>query len=306
MSSGARVTTHYVKETVPGTTPTLGSWKTMRVTGNTLTPTPTTEESEEINASRISTGSVTTGLTIAGDLSAELSYGSFDDWLEAAFFGNWSSDVLTVGTTRHTFSVQKGYADVNTYHLFRGCHVSTAAIEIPEEGKVTLTLGLQAMDYVDAAVTYVTGSPTAASATPLMSSLSVGDIKIDGVSVTGQACVSAMTINIDNSLVMQRCLGSGKLGPSNMFATEAVISGTMTLAWSAKTYSIWKEQISRKTFAVEFPIQDSEGNKYIFNLPAVEVQGDLPSAGKRDIVQVELQWTVARQAPTITREPFDE
>ncbi|WP_161495261.1 hypothetical protein [Advenella sp. S44] len=33
------------------------------------------------------------------------------------------------------------------YHLFKGVRVATSAIEIPEEGKITLTIECQALDY---------------------------------------------------------------------------------------------------------------------------------------------------------------
>lgn len=302
MSSGAKVQTHCIKETVPGTTPTTGTWQTMRLTSNTLSPTPNTEVSDEIVDTRLSQGSVTTGLTIAGDLVGEMSFGTFDDWLAALFYGNWASNVLTIGEVRHTFSVQKAFKDVNTFHLFKGVHAATGSIQIPEEGKILLTIGAQCLDYEDAATTFVTGTPTAATTTPFMSSLAIGDIAVDGASLAGSACVSAMTINIDNTVQLQRCLGSGNLGPGAIIETEAAITGTITLAWSAKAYSIWKEQIKRTKFAVEFPITDSLGNKYTFSFPSVEMDGPLPSGGKRDIIQANLNWTVAKVAPTITRE----
>src|SRR5690606_21228183 len=103
---------------------------------------------------RLSQGSVTTGLTIAGDLVGEMSFGTFDDWLEALFYGAWSNDVLTIGATRNTFSVQKAFTDVNTFHLFKGVHAATGSIEIPEEGKIMLTIGAQCLDYEDAATTF--------------------------------------------------------------------------------------------------------------------------------------------------------
>ncbi|WP_442592467.1 phage tail tube protein [Parapusillimonas sp. JC17] len=303
MSSGAKVVSHCIKEVTPGTTPASGTWQTMRLTGNTLSPTPSTLVSDEITDSRISQGSVVTGLTIAGDLTGELSYGTFDDWLAAAFYGAWASDVLTIGAVRNTFSVQKAFTDVGTYHLFKGVHAATAAIDIPEEGKVTLTIGAQCLDYRDAETTFVTGSPAAATTTPFMSSLAVGDIKVDDVSLAGSACVSAMTINIDNTVQLQRCLGSGRLGPGAIIETEAAVTGTITLAWSKRAWQIWKEQLSRKAFEVEFPITDSLGNSYTFNFPSIEVDGELPNGGKRDIIQVTLNWTVAKVAPTITRAP---
>lgn len=305
MSSGAKVVTHYIKETTPGVTPVspaAGAWKTARLTGNTMSPTPSTVVSDEITDSRISQGSVVTGLTIGGDLMGEMSFGTFDDFLEALFYGTWTANELTVGKVRNTFSVQKAFEDVGTYHLFMGVHAATGSIEIPEEGKIMLTIGAQALDYEDGETTYVTGA-AAPTTTPFMSSLAIGDIEVDGVSLAGSACVSAMTINIDNTLQVQRCLGNGKLGPGALIETEAAITGTITLAWSKAAWNIWKEQLTRKPFEVTFPIEDSLGNGYIFDFPAIEVDGELPNGGKRDLIQVTLNWTVAKVAPTITRVP---
>lgn len=305
MSSGARVVTHIIKEVTPGVTPATpaaGEWKTARLTGNTMSPTPDTEVSDEITSSRISQGSVVTGLTIGGDLTGELSFGTFDDLLEALFYGNWAADVLTVGDTRHTFSVQKGFEDIGVYSLFKGVHAATGSIDIPEQGKITITIGGQALDYEDAEASFVT-DPAVPTTTPFMSSLAVGDITVDGVSLVGQACVSALTMNVDNTVQLQRCLGNSKLGPGAIIATEAAITGTIVLAWSKAAWEIWKEQLTRKAFAVTFPVTDSLGNSYQFNFPSIEVDGELPNGGKRDLIQVTLNWTVAKVAPTITRVP---
>jgi hypothetical protein len=304
MSSGAHIVTHFIKESTPGVTPAApeeGDWKTARLTGNTLTPTPSTQASDETTTKRLSQGSAVTGLTIAGQLNAEFSFGTFDDWLAALFYGDWTENVLSIGSTRHTFSVQKGYTDVNTYHLFKGVHAATGAIEIPEEGKVTLTIGCQALDYEDAETSFVK-NPAEPTATPFMSSLSVGNILVDDVSLVGQACVSALTINIDNSVQLQRCLGSGKKGPGAIIATEAAITGSITLAWSKKAWEIWKSQFTRKAAGVVFPISDSLQNRYTFNFPSLEFNGELPNGGKRDLIKAQLNWTVAKISPTITRE----
>ena len=78
----------------------------------------------------------------------------------------------------------------------------------------------------------------------------------------------------------------------------------MTLAWSAKAWGLWKNTFTRAPIAISFPITDSLGNKYVFNFPALEIDGDLPNGGKRDLVEVTLNYTVAKIAPTITRAPY--
>ncbi|PMU87122.1 hypothetical protein C1Y30_23205 [Pseudomonas sp. GW704-F3] len=245
-----------------------------------------------------------TSIDIGGDLTAEFSFGSFDQLLEAAFYGAWTADVLRVGDTRNTFSIAKGYNDVGVYGLFKGAHVSTFALDIPSEGKVTATFNMACLDYTDGEVPIVV-SPNAPTTTPFLSNNNVGTILVNGQSLEGVACVSAMTVNLDNSLQTQRCLGSERLGPGAHIATEAAITGSLTLAWSKRAWEIWKNTFTRAPIAVVFPITDSLGNKYTFNFPAVEVDGELPNGGKRDLIEVTLNYTVAKLSPTITREAAD-
>lgn len=300
MSSGAKVVSHIIKEVTPGVTPT-GTWDTLRLTGNALTPTPNTEVSDEITDTRLSQGSVVTSIDIGGELTAELSFSSFDQLLEAAFYGQWTDDVLRVGDKRTTFSIAKGYTDIGVYGVFKGAHVSTFALDIPSEGKVVATFGMACLDYADSENPIVV-SPNAPTTTPFLSNINVGTILVNGESMGGKACISAMTINLDNSLQTQRCLGSDKLGPGAHIATEAAITGSLTLAWSKAAWQLWKNTFTRLPISVVFPISDSLGNKYTFAFPAVEVDGELPSGGKRELIEVTLNYTVAKQSPTITRE----
>ncbi|SNY42403.1 Bacterial surface proteins containing Ig-like domains [Pseudomonas sp. LAMO17WK12:I6] len=302
MSSGAKVVSHIIPEVTPGVTP-AGTWDTLRLTGNALTPTVNTQVSDEITDTRLSQGSVATSIDIGGDLTAEFSFASFDQLLEAAFYGNWTGNVLSVGDTRHTFSIAKGYDDVGVYGVFKGAHVSTFALDIPSDGKITATFNMACLDYADSETPIVV-SPNAPTTTPFLSNNNVGTILVNGQSLEGVACVSAMTVNLDNSLQAQRCLGSDSLGPGAHIATEAAITGSITLAWSKRAWEIWKNTFTRAPIGVVFPITDSLGNKYTFNFPAVEVDGELPNGGKRDLIEVTLNYTVAKVSPTITRVPF--
>ncbi|WP_341959181.1 phage tail tube protein [Pseudomonas sp. RC10] len=302
MSSGAKATSYLISEVTPGVTPTTGNWKTLRLTGNTLSPKVNTQASDEITDSRVSQGSVATSVDIQGDLAAELSYGSFDELIEAAFYGTWTGDVLTVGDTRHTFTVAKNYNDVSVYALFKGMHVSKFALNIPSDGKITATFSLMGLDYADGETSSVSNI-LAPTSTPFMSNINLGTILVNGVSLEGSACVSALTLSLDNSLQTQRCLGADRLGPGAHIATEAVINGNITMAWSKSAWQLWKNQFTRAPISVEFPITDSLGNKYTLKFPALEIDGDLPNGGKRELIEVTLNYTVSKVAPTITRLP---
>lgn len=305
MSSGAKIQTKIVEETTPGETPSPAEWDFLRLTSNTLSPNVGTETSSEIRDSRMGSGSIITSLDYSGELGFEFSALTFDKLLAAAFFGDWDEGgVLAIGDTRHTFSVQKAYKDVNVYHLFRGLHVGSMSLDIPEEGIVTGSFALAGLGYEDATTDFTTGvddTTNPATGTIAMGSAnSVGTITIDGTSLEGTACISALSMEINNNLQVQRCLGQA--GPGAQIETQAAITGSITLAWSAASYQIWKKMFTRAFIDIVFPLTDGT-NTYEFRIPKAEVDGELPDAGNEDIVQVQLNYIAKVDPVTVTRTP---
>lgn len=303
MSSGAQIITYIVPETTAGETPATPEWDTLRLTTNTLTPTVNTEVSQQKGESRMTGGSIITSLDYQGELGFEFSAETFDDLLEAAFYGSWEaddpeagSDTLEVGSERHTFTVVRGYKDIDVWTTFRGVHVGQMSLEIPEEGRVTGTFTMMGLGYEDATTDPTDGDTINAATTTVAmgSATAVGDIEIDDQTLAGEACISALSMTVDNTMQTQRCLG--KSGPGALIATRANITGSATLAWSVDSYNIWKKMLTREAIKLTFPLEDAAGNKYVFEIPECEVDGDLPDAGNEEIVQIELNFT-ARNTP---------
>lgn len=308
MSSGSQIVTYIVSETTPGETPATPIYDTLRLTGNSMTPTVSTEQSDEIRADRMSGGGIITSLDYQGDLSFEMSAETFDDLLEAAFYGTWQadtptvgSDTLEVGSTRNTFTVAKGYKDIGVWATFRGVHVGSMSLEIPEEGKVTGSFTCMALSSEDGTVDPTDGETInpATTTVPMGSATSIGDITIDDQSLAGEACISAMSLSMDNTMQIQRCLG--KAGPGALIATRANITGSITVAWSADSYDIWKNTLTRDAIKIVFPLTDAAGNEYVFEIPQAEVDGDLPDAGNEELVQIELNITAKNQPIKVVR-----
>lgn len=301
MSSGAKIITFIATESTPGEIPADPVWQTARLTGNTMTPSVNVEQSDEIRDTRMGGGSIITSLDYQGDLSFEFSAITFDDLLEAAFYGTWDADVLEVGEDRHTFTVVKGYRDAGVWATFTGAHVSQMSLEIPEEGKVTGTFSLMAMGSDDGTTDPTSGDTInpATTTVPMGSATSVGDIEINDTVMAGQACISALTLNIDNTLQVQRCLG--QMGPGRLIETRANIAGQVTMAWSADAYALWSKMLTREAVKLVFPLHDAAGNTYTFEIPAAELDGDLPDAGNEDLVQVQLDLTAKLSPVKITR-----
>jgi hypothetical protein len=89
--------------------------------------------------------------------------------------------------------VNKGYDDVGVYGVCKGAHVSTFALDIPSDGKITATFNMACLDYADSETSIVV-SPNAPTTTPFLSNNNVGTILVNGQSLEGVACVSAMTV----------------------------------------------------------------------------------------------------------------
>ena len=68
---------------------------------------------------------------VGGDIKGELSYGTFDDLLEAVLCGTWTTDVLKAGTTRRSFTFERYFADITQYLRYRGCEINTSSSPLP-------------------------------------------------------------------------------------------------------------------------------------------------------------------------------
>lgn len=303
MSSGAKQILQVARETTIGITPVPFNRQTLECTDVTIDGTVTKESSNSIADTRIARSSMITGAEYAGDIVIEAKFSPLvQDLMAAAAFNNWNGDVLTFGgDIRQTFSVLRGFKDVNDYHLFRGVHVNTFGIEIPETGLITMTFGVMALGRTNTD-TIPAGTVTAADDNPKMSNVSVGDILIDGASQAGISCLTAFSFNWDNSMQIQRCLGNG-IDPKKILEMVAAGTGSFTAAWSRNTSDMYEKQFTNKTISLRVPITDSEGDGYEILIPKAEITASLPSGGNSDRLSASFEYTIVDEAPTITRIP---
>lgn len=309
MSSGAKQILELTKETVNGTTPSPFNRVRFPFTEITLDGAATKEDSNSILDSRLAQKGAVTSVEYSGDLNSEWRFGVFDDLIAAAAFNDWQTDTPIVdqdtltfgGTTRQSFSILRGYTDINNYHTFRGVHVNTVNISIPEQGLVTIGFGLMGKGRTVAS-SLPAGTVTTPTLTPTFSNVSVGDILIDGVSQVGIACITAFDFTWDNTMQVQRCLGAG-LDIGALIETMANGTGSFTAAWSTGAAANYEKQFTNTTIGLQVVIKDSSNNEYVLTLPKVEITASLPSGGNSDILQASFEYRVVEQAPTLVRKP---
>lgn len=76
-------------------------------------------------------------MSVTGDITGELSYGTYDDLLEAAFGGTWTTDALVTGTTRRSFAILKRNLDIGVDTVYRGCQINQVQLNCPLQEKIT-------------------------------------------------------------------------------------------------------------------------------------------------------------------------
>lgn len=301
MSSGAKQVVYLTAETQIGTTPARPTWTTLPFKSSSLDGTANKTDSDTIVDGRIGRGGVITRMEVGGDLEVNAAYGTYDALLEAAFYNQWSDNALTIGSTRKTFSVVRGYTDITNYHTFTGCHLSRLKIDIPEEGLITFSFGMAGLNRSQAN-TAPSGTISPAALSEELTNVGVGELKADGATLKGVACVTAFSFELDNGLKVQNCLGNG-LAAGKQIEGKASIKGSFEVAWSQKAAELYEKQFANGKLALEIPFGDAAGNKYILSLPVVTITGRLPSGGSEDLLKTTFEYMVQDQSPTLRRAP---
>lgn len=299
MSSGAKVVSAIAVQADKDTIPQSG-WKILPVVSNGLTVSTSLTESETIADGRIAKSGMVTGGEISGEIDTELMFGVYDDLLAAAFWSDWqdgSPDTLQIGSTKKLFAVTKDFTDINVNHIFKGCVVNSLALEVDAESLVKVKFGMMGLGYEESNTVSFAKTPTPAQDGKKASGLSIGTIKVDGTQVG--VCVESFKFELDNQAEVQKCLGDNIYG-GNILAMLANASGSLTLAYSQAAHNIIKEQLTGRTFALEVPIE-FDSQKYVIKIPKMQVNGEIPSPSGKDLVTVDVNYTVVDESPVIER-----
>lgn len=302
MSSGSREILQYALEAEKGVTPTPFARTSLSFTDTSLDAAVTREESQTKLDNRLAQQGYISTIDYTGDINAEFRYSVLDEMIAAAAYNDWVADTLIFGGELvKSFSIVRGYTDVDNYHIFSGMHVNTFNLAVPETGSVTATFGLigMAREGLDEAPL---GTVTTPVLTDVFSSVSITDIKVNDVSTVGVACITAFDFTWDNTAQAIKCLGGGgKAG--NVLANMANGTGSYTMQWSKTAAADYEKQFTNTTMSLEIEMTDGVGNQYILTLPKIEVSMPLASGGNTDTLSTTVEYRTVGEAPTLTRIP---
>jgi hypothetical protein len=96
-----------IVEVTYGTTPATPTFLIQRFVSENLNANIENVVSNEIRSDRNITDLIQVGQSAGGSVDFELSYGSFDVWLESLMFAAWATDVLKNGNTQNLSQLKK-------------------------------------------------------------------------------------------------------------------------------------------------------------------------------------------------------
>lgn len=227
-ATGRNFRVAYIAEVTPGTTP-ASPLQLMRLTGGNHAIAFQSIESAELQLAEtpdlIRVGADGT-LTIDG----ELSYGALDDFFSGIAFNPWSTNVLTIGQTRQTFTLEFQYLDIGRYVVYKKCIVTNVKLTLAAKAKITYQLTF-AVGILPTASTTATIGSAAATAAPTNSIMSpVTSIQLAQEGGSGSMLTTgctAFSFDIARAIIPEPQLGS--LAPSDIDGDALTVKGSVSL-----------------------------------------------------------------------------
>ncbi|WHI46598.1 phage tail tube protein [Microbulbifer sp. VAAF005] len=267
MADGSQHSMAYVAESTYGVTPATPTFKAIRNKGTTLALTKEGSADEELRDDRQITDYRHMNRSVGGDITINLSYGSFDDFLEAAAMGTWDTDKLVVGKTRRSFTIERKFGDISDkpYHRYTGCEINTLNLTVAPGTRVSGSFGVIGKDMSPEAAALSGSTYGNATTTQVFDSFK-GVIKEGAASL---AVVTELTLTLDNGLESRYVVGSDStIQPG---AKRSNVTGQLSAYFENST--LLEKFLNEQDSSLEFSLVDAAGNAYVFTLPKIKYTG---------------------------------
>jgi len=282
MANGSRHSLYAVKEATYGTTPTSPALEMVRITGTTLGLAKDSLQSEEIRSDRQIADFRLGANQVGGDVNFELSYGSFDQFLQAVLLSpDWAADTPVVGTQqikalaeRASFTFVREFADIqaadNPFYIYRGVELNSMQLTIAANSMITGTFSVIGQSQETASDLTGLGTPTfppASTTSPLDSF--TGTLNEGGTPV---AVVTEISMTLQNGIEPRFVVGSkNSIYPS---VGRSNLTGQVTAYFEDS--SLVNKFLDETESSITFTLPDAAGNEMKFRLPRIKYTGGQP------------------------------
>lgn len=282
----------YLAESTYGTTPVDDAgWQTVRFVNDSLGGRPVSVQSAEQRGDREPVAQILTNLDVGGDVEVEWSQTTFDDWLEALMGGTWTANVLTIGTTERSFSIEREYDGLSRFAQFTGMRIASMSMNITHGSLVTANFSFAGNGAAKANTSAVgAGSVAAASTNRVLNG--GNDLTILNIDDSGVAFpVRSLTLNVDNNIQPINAIGT--LAPTDQAVQTANVNGSMEVYIDADSIDLFTDIIANTSKDIDLTLSDGT-NTYAIAMPECYLNGDLPGGqGRNDLILQTVEFSAA-------------
>lgn len=193
--------------------------------------------------------------------------------------------LITNGTTKKSFSLEKRFNDVNEFFGYTGCRVARHSVDTRTEQKIAGRFEFLGKNEFPAGSTIGTGSPTAANTNETMDS--VGGIALFHEGGADLAGGTDVQFSLDNKLRPRPALGVE--GASEIGIGTISVTGSIQAYFASR--ALYEKRTNFTTSSLAVGLQDSQGRGYVYSWPSVKyTDGDILAQGVDNDVYAKLSF----------------
>lgn len=281
MATGSRFSSYYVKETVANETPANAKFIPFRLTSSSLDINIATLESEELRSDSETADFRLGARSVEGNITGEMSFGTFDLLIAAALRGQWTENVLKGGVERQSFTFVDYNADIPTgqYTIYRGCEVNSMVFSLSAENMTTVEFGIVGRSMEIANTLPAGSSVEEATTTSPMDGFS-GRLLEGGKEVS---VITELGLTVENGIEPRFVVGSKfSIEPS---VGRRAVTGTANVYFLDNT--LRKKYLDEVETSITFDLIDpsNPAQKYTVEIPRVKfTEAPRPVDGEGDIM----------------------
>lgn len=269
-----------IREATAGVTPANPTFLNLRLTSESLSFTPETQLSNELNPARQLSDVLVAGGASGGDISYEVSSNlGFELLLEAVLGSAWATGRLVVGDALYTHTLEKRFsidpdnvdpaAQYDLHRIVRAL-VDSMSLTFTPSGPATGTSTFLAGQYTRDDLDIPGATYTSAGNLPVMVGSGVLPIAFTIGGTTFDAwCLNNLVVNFKNNGRAIACLGHESADEVVLGRFECDI--TATIYANNETKQLMEAFLDNAEMIFEFTVADSLGNSYKFFFPRVRV-----------------------------------
>lgn len=189
-----------------------------------------------------------------------------------------STNRLTNGVTKKSFTIERAHLDIGQFFQFRGMTVSKINLSMASGAIVTGSIEFMGKDGTRSNATALGGSPISSQTFDVMNAITgVGQVMEGGSPMTGTT-IKKLDISIDNTLRGQD--GIGIRGNANIGLGTLKVTGSMDVYLADGT--LYDKFLNNVRTSLQFVVSDNAKNGYAFQIPGMKFGDAKVNAGSKD------------------------